>query len=247
MSEPEGMEKENADLRAENKRLRVIKSEAVKSFDQAGRELEACAAERDQLKAQLAERGERQTDVVCVECGSSFTNYDEPCHGCYTKLKAKLEQESKTGPVSTGRAGAGSLKVPWSIMERAYGGYSAKHGTDQSLERICQRGGFGESEMDEFAPGWREEMSEITRLKAKLAEAEELQHHIAKTASDCGVAHDNDFDAAETLDRIAEFYNDLKAQLAEERALKEKIWGCLTPEKRYELNTEWMRGQSHEQ
>lgn len=46
--------------------------------------------------------------------------------------------------------------VPWSVAERAYAGYSARYGTQQSMERLAERGGFGHSEMDQFAPGWRE-------------------------------------------------------------------------------------------
>lgn len=46
--------------------------------------------------------------------------------------------------------------VPWSVAERAYAGYSARYGTQQSMERIAARGGFGHAEMDQFAPGWCE-------------------------------------------------------------------------------------------
>lgn len=45
--------------------------------------------------------------------------------------------------------------IPWEVAERAYRAYSARYGTDQSLERIAERGGFGAGELDVFAPGWR--------------------------------------------------------------------------------------------
>jgi len=46
--------------------------------------------------------------------------------------------------------------VPWSIAERAYAAYSRRF-DGQSLEQLAERGGFGESELDEWAPGWRAE------------------------------------------------------------------------------------------
>lgn len=37
--------------------------------------------------------------------------------------------------------------VPWSVAEKAYKAYVAQFGSDQSLERIAERGGFGHSEL----------------------------------------------------------------------------------------------------
>lgn len=48
--------------------------------------------------------------------------------------------------------------IPWSLAERAYVDYSRRYGTDQSLERLAQRGGFGLKELDMFVPGWRAEL-----------------------------------------------------------------------------------------
>lgn len=44
-------------------------------------------------------------------------------------------------------------KIPWSLAEVLYAGYSACYGTDQSLDRIAQRGGFG---WDEIASMWKD-------------------------------------------------------------------------------------------
>ena len=55
-----------------------------------------------------------------------------------------------------GRGVTGLLFVPWHIGAEAWEKYRGKYGNDQSAERIAQRGGFGEEEMDEFRPGWRE-------------------------------------------------------------------------------------------
>lgn len=37
--------------------------------------------------------------------------------------------------------------IPWWLAEEAYKYYSEKHGTDQSLERLNERGGFGREEL----------------------------------------------------------------------------------------------------
>lgn len=49
--------------------------------------------------------------------------------------------------------------VSWAQAERAYEGYAKRYpasASGQDLERIAERGGFGPSEMDDYAPGWRE-------------------------------------------------------------------------------------------
>lgn len=46
--------------------------------------------------------------------------------------------------------------VPRAVAERAYEVYAARYGRGQSLDRMCERGGFGPGELDMFAPGWRE-------------------------------------------------------------------------------------------
>lgn len=37
--------------------------------------------------------------------------------------------------------------IPWWLAEEAYAYYSAQYGTDQSLERLGERGGFGREEL----------------------------------------------------------------------------------------------------
>ena len=49
-----------------------------------------------------------------------------------------------------------ALAVPWQIGVQAWEQYAKRYGQMQSAERIAERGGFGESEMDEYAPGWRD-------------------------------------------------------------------------------------------
>ena len=45
--------------------------------------------------------------------------------------------------------------ITWEAHLEAYKAYSAKYGTKQSAERLEQRGGFGEYELDMFYPEWR--------------------------------------------------------------------------------------------
>lgn len=37
--------------------------------------------------------------------------------------------------------------IPWWLAEEAYKAYAKRYGTGQSLERLCQRGGFGREEL----------------------------------------------------------------------------------------------------
>jgi hypothetical protein len=39
------------------------------------------------------------------------------------------------------------LTIPWSLAEKAYEMYSQLYGSDQSLERLAERGGFGVTEL----------------------------------------------------------------------------------------------------
>lgn len=57
--------------------------------------------------------------------------------------------------------------IPWSVADKAYHVYRSRYGSGQSLERLAERGGFGANEMDEFYPGWRDEVSELAQLRAE--------------------------------------------------------------------------------
>lgn len=54
-------------------------------------------------------------------------------------------------PVITDRtARPRNNKVPWKLAEIAYVEYARRYGTDQSLERIAERGGFGLLEIADY-------------------------------------------------------------------------------------------------
>lgn len=105
--------------------------------------------------------------------------------------------DEKLFPIQRERGAAPHpIRIPWSVAERAYSIYSAKYGRDQSLERLAERGGFGPGEMDEFLPGWRDEVSEITKLRTEVKRLEALLHSADTTpasgwASELAAAREN--------------------------------------------------------
>lgn len=62
--------------------------------------------------------------------------------------------------------------IPWSLHLEAYDAYRKRYGSQQALIEGGCRGGFGIGELDMFIPGWRDKVSEIGRLKARIAELE---------------------------------------------------------------------------
>lgn len=59
--------------------------------------------------------------------------------------------------------------IPWEMHMRAYDAYRKKYGEQRALIEGACRGGFGTGELDEFIPGWREELSEFHRMRRELA------------------------------------------------------------------------------
>lgn len=55
----------------------------------------------------------------------------------------------------------GIRRIPRAIAEEAYAAYAKEYPSSarrQSLDRLCERGGFGEGELDDFVPGWRKRL-----------------------------------------------------------------------------------------
>lgn len=65
--------------------------------------------------------------------------------------------------------------IPWSLHLEAYDAYCKRWSPQPALidleGRHC-RGGFHTQELDDFIPGWRDRVSELGRLKARVAELE---------------------------------------------------------------------------
>ncbi len=74
-------------------------------------------------------------------------------------------EKPKRAPVQGWPAG-----IPWELHLEAYAAYCKRWSPQPALidleGRNC-RGGFSTDELDEFVPGWRERVSEITALRAE--------------------------------------------------------------------------------
>ena len=90
-----------------------------------------------------------------------------------------------------------SAGIPWEMHLRAYDAYCKKHGEQDALidldGRNC-RGGFHDSELDDFIPGWRDELTTIAAHEATIAELR---------------------DKAELLDRVTQYGGDMAGFLTE--------------------------------
>ena len=74
------------------------------------------------------------------------------------------ESDVRWFPVITDRmARPRNNKIPWELAEIAYTEYARRYGTDQSLERIAERGGFGVMEIADYL---------LAQLREKGGEAE---------------------------------------------------------------------------
>lgn len=69
-----------------------------------------------------------------------------------------------------------SAGIPWHMHLRAYDAYSKKWSPQPAMidleGRNC-RGGFSTGELDDFIPGWREELSELNRLRKVICDVVE--------------------------------------------------------------------------
>lgn len=65
------------------------------------------------------------------------------------------EIRSRPFPVIKERGAIAPSDIPWTIAEKAYANYASRFGTQQSIERIAERGGFSAWELDDQYPQWR--------------------------------------------------------------------------------------------
>jgi hypothetical protein len=63
---------------------------------------------------------------------------------------------------------------------RAYDVYCKKYGPQQAMIMGGCRGGFDIGELDEFIPGWREELLELVKLRTDLASARKVIERVAE-------------------------------------------------------------------
>lgn len=110
-----------------------------------------------------------------------------------------------------------SAGIPWSMHLRAYDAYCKEYSPQQALIEGGCRGGFGVRELDMFIPGWRDELSEMTRLKAALSAHEAT---IAELRAEAATFERKWAKAMETLDNESTVRKAAEARNAElERAL----------------------------
>ena len=108
----------------------------------------------------------------------------------YPEFPLQTNRHVKPGPVS----------VPWAVADKAWAGYSARYGRDQSVERLAQRGGFCWGEMDTYFPGWREATDEWVKLRKELAAEQAARVQAAR-------------ELAEARETVARTSNDLNATI----------------------------------
>ncbi len=65
--------------------------------------------------------------------------------------------------------------IPWDMHLRAYDAYCKRFGRQEALIQGGCRGGFGDTELDMFIPGWRDELSVRSKLERELAEVKALE------------------------------------------------------------------------
>lgn len=106
-----------------------------------------------------------------------------PCPHC------GLPPDEKKAPVQGFQPG-----IPWSMHLRAYDVYCNRYSPQKALIEGGCRGGFGVYELDMFIPGWREELSVMSQLKAEVTALrseivtlkQELQQHEDKQRDNSG-------------------------------------------------------------
>jgi hypothetical protein len=99
----------------------------------------------------------------------------EPLLAALATASTDAATAQRTFPIQQGRRGdpPHPTRIPWSVADKAYSVYSAHYGSDQTLERLAERGGFGWEEMDRFYPPWRNEVSEIEKWRQIAATAQQ--------------------------------------------------------------------------
>lgn len=111
--------------------------------------------------------------IDCDDCGASTNLRYSLMEDCRPLLaeqwnrRTATPEPEKIAPVQGWPAG-----IPWSLHMEAYAAYSKKWSPQPAMidleGRNC-RGGFSVGELDDFIPGWRDKVSEITKLRAEVA------------------------------------------------------------------------------
>lgn len=109
--------------------------------------------------------GEDGTAMACRTCIAAALR---DAHERGVAAERERATKERRFPVMASRGPVAVGSVPWSIAEEAYMVYAARYGNRQSLERLAERGGFSEGELDELRPGWRPVARELDELRAAI-------------------------------------------------------------------------------
>lgn len=107
----------------------------------------------------------RTRGPTCEKCGLSRRGRRFPLQigDQDRRLAREAERAGKPGPDLR-------ASIPWEVAERAWAIYHARYPNDQNVERMAERAGFSNGEMDDFLPGWRELADEWDELRRKVQE-----------------------------------------------------------------------------
>lgn len=105
--------------------------------------------------------------------------------------------------------------IPWEMHMRAYEAYAKRCSPQVALINLYGRGcrgGFGTGELDGFIPGWRDELSERTRLLARIAALEDALR-------DCADDLEAELLAKGIYDTLRKMERDMQSVVAARKAL----------------------------
>jgi hypothetical protein len=109
-------------------------------------------------------------EASCNDCHwglNARQGISAPQHSADLDAMRQKPVAEKIAPVQGYTAG-----IPWSLHLEAYDAYCKRWSPQKALIEGGCRGGFHVDELDQFIPGWRDRVSEIGRLKARVAELE---------------------------------------------------------------------------
>lgn len=142
-------------------------------------EAKAIAAEKaraEKAEADLAFERARNTRLFAQR--DEAVEAQEKAEAEVARLTAQAE---KVAPVQGYASG-----IPWSMHLRAYDAYCKRNGCQSAMVTGGCRGGFHTSELDQFIPGWRDELSQVAKL---TAERDELAKQVEKCADEAADIH----------------------------------------------------------
>jgi hypothetical protein len=123
----------------------------------------------DTTPAEVPQWAQAQSDRLLMELAQQSTTMRDALAAALVAAAERGRPETRWFPIQANGHTPHPMRVPWSVAERAYSVYAARYGTDQTLERLAERGGFGAYEMDIFLPFWRKEVDALAQAEVQVA------------------------------------------------------------------------------